>query len=194
MVHAMMVVLPTLTTILVVVACQGIESESEVLRNIPSQKFSYIYRDVTTEVNNGGLEDTRYVVKIEFNSAKKPTQVRVRSIKPNGENYSGGEASNGCVDVFNDPSITVSEKKKNYTIRETKGGNVTIEAVFASDTGELNDFSYEHAIEAEYTKGQKGEEHRRENDNEFDKKYFPDNMKLCEDESPSASQTDPPTN
>ena len=195
MVQLMTVVLAVLATTMFM-ACQGPEPGSEVLRNIPKQKLTDSHRDVTTKVSMGGLarEDTRYVIKITYNSQKKPIQVLIRSIKPNGENYSGDEASNGCVDKFVNPSIKISGKNENkiYTIKETKVGNVSVEMVFNFDTGELNDFSYEHAIEAKYTKEQKGKNHEITDKGKFDQRYFPDDVEFCEDSSPSTSATNSP--
>lgn len=184
----------TALAIMVVTACQEPESESGVLRNVSKvskPKPLYSYLDVTTQVNEGKKDPIRYALRVGYLNGKV-TEVLVRSIKEDGDNFSGDEAANGCVDKFTKPTVTNRIRDTHYTITGAKKG-VFVKIVIQKKPPEITGFTYKHAIESKYKKDANGQETSIANKQQFNEKYFPEDALLCDDsESPSTSESPGP--
>ena len=178
-----------ITAVVMMMACQGAEPGSEVLRNRGATTITYVHYDITTKVTVKGADadDIRYVLKIGFNSNNKPTTVLVRSIKNDGENFSGDD---GCVDRFDNPNLTNSP-----TTIKASNSVASTDMVFDNKRKPIF-YSYQFgSLIASFKKeGNKGSLNgiKKEDREKFDEKYFPADAEECEEESPSATATNGP--
>ena len=176
-----------------IIACQG-EDEAEVLVRSPQPEpapLEEFYGDVTT-VKEQDIESRRFAFKVIYEPDKKPVRIVLREIKLDGETFS--DASD-CIDTFDYPSI--ESKEGYYEIKKQAIHRIVI--MRSKKTGKLVRFYFSQKhnnkwLNYNYSKKTKGDtaSHEIENTEDFDQKYFSDDIGFCEDSSPSTSETNTP--
>lgn len=190
-------------------ACQGPESESDVLydgfepiaKEIQFDPLSYgdLVAAGENRTTGDALKEQRFVIKVEHSREAKKLRVLVVPV-----HNSSGRKLGQCVSLFllesdsyaktkeGEPYEAIIEKSKVVKISFNKNTNNLAElVVFATKYKSKKN----HEIVYNYIStgpDKMGKAHKITDKGKFDQKYFPEDMQFCEDSSPSGNGTNSP--